>query len=279
MEQISLPIPFWKMSGAGNDFIIIDHRSPIIPEDFKAEFARRVCRRKFSVGADGLFLIEPSTKVDFKWRFFNADGSEAEMCGNGARCVARFAYMHGIAAARMRFETLAGIIDAAVSDTHATIGMTPPHSFRFDRQIEVAGQLFMVHSVDTGVPHAVIFVDDIDATDVVGLGRELRFHPAFAPAGTNVNFVGQSAEGFRIRTYERGVEDETMACGTGVVAGALIAAARGMAGSPVAMVTAGGIALTVQFKGGKVDQVDQVVLKGPANLIYKGELTAEALLD
>ncbi|MDD2463906.1 MAG: diaminopimelate epimerase [Desulfobulbus sp.] len=279
MQRISLPIPFWKMSGAGNDFIIIDHRQPLLPQEFMAEFARRVCRRKFSVGADGLFLIEPSDKVDFKWRFFNADGSEAEMCGNGARCVARFAYMHGIAAARMRFETLAGIIDATVSDTQATISMTAPHSFRFDRQVEVDGQMFMIHSVDTGVPHAVIFVDDIQSTDVVGLGRQLRHHPVFAPAGTNVNFIGQTSEGFLIRTYERGVEDETMACGTGVVAGALIAAAKGMAGSPVAMVTTGGIALTVQFTGSKHGKVDQVVLKGPAHLIYKGELTAEALLD
>ncbi|MGD9947245.1 MAG: diaminopimelate epimerase [Desulfobulbus sp.] len=278
-QRISLPIPFWKMNGAGNDFIIIDHRRPVIPLDLMPEFARRVCRRKFSVGADGLFLIEPSEKVDFKWRFFNADGSEAEMCGNGARCVARFAYMHGIAAARMQFETLAGIIDATVSDTQATIGMTSPHSFRYDRQIEVEGQLFMVHSVDTGVPHAVIFVDDIETADVVGLGRQLRYHPVFAPAGTNVNFIGQTAEGFRIRTYERGVEDETMACGTGVVAGALIAAAKGRADSPVAMVTTGGIALTVQFTGNKGGKVDQVVLKGPAHLIYKGELTAEALLD
>jgi diaminopimelate epimerase len=120
----------------------------------------------------------------------------------------------------------------------------------------------MVHSVDTGVPHAVIFVDEIEATDVVGLGRQLRHHPVFAPAGTNVNFVGQTAEGLRIRTYERGVEDETMACGTGVVAGALIAAAKKMADSPVALVTAGGIALTVQFAGSKGDTVDQVLLTG-----------------
>jgi diaminopimelate epimerase len=266
------------MSGAGNDFLVIDHRKPLIPKELMAEFARRVCRRKFSVGADGLFLIEPSEKVDFKWRFFNADGSEAEMCGNGARCVARFAYMHGIAAARMQFETLAGIIDATVADTLVTIRMTSPHSFRFDRQVEVEGQMLMVHSVDTGVPHAVIFVDDIQATDVVGLGRQLRHHPVFAPAGTNVNFVGRSADGLAIRTYERGVEDETMACGTGVVAGALIAAAKGMADSPVAMVTSGGIALTVQFTGSKGETVDQVLLKGPAHLIYKGELTAEALL-
>lgn len=277
MNNIPLPIAFWKMSGAGNDFIIIDHRKPLIPQERMAEFARLVCRRKFSVGADGLFLIERSERADFKWRFFNADGSEAEMCGNGARCVARFAYMRGIAAARMRFETLAGLVDATVADTQATIRMTPPHSFRFDRQLEVAGQMFMVHSVDTGVPHAVIFVDDIDAVDVVGLGRQVRHHPAFAPAGTNVNFVGRAEDGFRIRTYERGVEDETMACGTGVVAAALIAAAKGRADSPVAMITSGGVALTVHFPGKQGEGMDQVLLKGPAHLIYKGELTAEAL--
>ena len=201
------------------------------------------------------------------------------MCGNGARCVARFAYMQGIAAARMRFETLAGIIDATVADTQVTIKMTSPHSFLFDRQVEVAGQMLMVHSVNTGVPHAVIFVDDIDAVDVVGLGSRLRHHEVFAPAGTNVNFVGRTESCFRIRTYERGVEDETMACGTGVVAGALIAAAKGLAGSPMEMVTSGGAILEVQFANNQGEDVDQVLLTGPAHLIYKGELTAEALIE
>jgi len=278
MKNVTLPLPFCKMSGAGNDFIIIDHRKPLIPRERMAEFARLVCRRKFSVGADGLFLLEPSMCADFKWRFFNADGSEAEMCGNGARCVARFAYMHGIAAARMRFETLAGIIDATVADTSVTITMTQPHSFRLDRAVEVAGQQFVAHSVDTGVPHLVIFVEQVDAVDVVTLGRLLRHHALFAPAGTNVNFVGRLAHGFRIRTYERGVEDETMACGTGVVAGALVAAAKGLTASPVEMVTSGGVALSVQFSGVPGEGLGQVLLKGPAHLIYRGELTAEALI-
>jgi len=278
IKDLNLPIPFCKMSGAGNDFIIIDHRVPLIPRERMAEFARLVCRRKFSVGADGLFLIEPSDCADFKWRFFNADGSEAGMCGNGARCVARFAAMHGIAATPMRFETLAGIIDATVADTQVTITMTPPHSFRFDLPVEVAGQSLMAHSVDTGVPHIVIFVDQLDAVDVVGLGRLLRHHPLFAPAGTNVNFVGQCPQGLGVRTYERGVEDETMACGTGVVAGALIAVAKGLADSPVEMVTAGGVALMVQFTNGQEGAINQVLLKGPAHLIYRGELTEEALL-
>jgi len=278
MHNIPLPIAFWKMSGAGNDFIIIDHRRPVIRPEQMAEFARLLCRRKFSVGADGLFLIEPSDRADFKWRFFNADGSEAEMCGNGARCVARFAYMQGIAAAKMRFETLAGIVDAKVTDTQVTVRMTPPHSFRFDRQLEVAGQMLTVHSVDTGVPHAVLFVDDIDAADVVGLGRQIRRHPAFAPAGANVNFVVAAAGGLRVRTYERGVEDETMACGTGAAAAAVIAAAKGCVDSPVEVLTSGGVALTVYCNGKEGKEADHVLLKGPAHLIYTGEVTAEALV-
>jgi diaminopimelate epimerase len=280
MNTVVFPIAFWKMNGAGNDFIIIDHRQPAIRQEQMAEFARLVCRRKFSVGADGLFLIERSDRADFKWRFFNADGSEAEMCGNGARCVARFAYMQGIAAAKMRFETQAGIVDATVTDTQVTVRMTPPHSFHFDRQLEVAGQMLMVHSVDTGVPHTVIFVDDINGVDVIGLGRQIRHHPVFAPAGTNVDFVGAvMGDGFRVRTYERGVEDETMACGTGVVAAALIAAAKGYAGSPAEIVTLGGVVLTVYFDSTKGEGADQVRLKGPAHLVCKGELTAEALVE
>ena len=278
MKELALPIPFCKMNGAGNDFVIIDHRQPRIPEQRMAEFARLVCRRRFSVGADGLFLLEPSTCADFKWRFFNADGSEAEMCGNGARCVARFAVLHGIARSPMRFETLAGIIEAVVAEDQVTITMTPPHSFRFDQMVEVAGQSLVVHGVDTGVPHLILLVDRLEQVDVVGLGRLLRHHPCFAPQGTNVNFVEPRAGDLRIRTYERGVEDETMACGTGVVAGALIAAAKGLAASPVEMVTASGVVLTVEFATDRAGTITRVLLRGPAQLIYRGELTAEALI-
>lgn len=273
----NLPISFWKMNGAGNDFIIIDHRKPLIPEERMAEFARLVCRRKFSVGADGLFLLEPSQRADFRWRFYNADGSEAEMCGNGARCVARFAYMNGLAAARMRFETLAGIIDASVADTQVTIRMTPPHSLQLDIEIEVAGQRLTAHSVNTGVPHLVVFNEDLDGVDVDGLGRALRRHSRFAPAGTNVNFVGRSAGELRIRTYERGLEAETMACGTGATAAAVVATAKGLAASPVSLTTLGGVVLNVQFSGDGA-AADHVLLRGPAHLVYLGELTAEALI-
>lgn len=279
MRNIQMPLPFCKMNGAGNDFIIIDHRKSVVPDALMADFARLVCRRQFSVGADGLFFIEPSSHADFKWRFFNSDGSEAEMCGNGARCVARFAYMHGIAAARMRFETLAGIIDAAVADTQVTITMPPPHAMQLDLAVNIGEQQFIVHSVNTGVPHIVLFDEEVDAGKVAVLGRQLRHHPLFAPAGTNVNFVAGSPEGFRLRTYERGVEAETRACGTGAVACALIAAAKGLTQSPVTVLTSGGTSLTVRMSSGS-DQgpMDHVQLKGPAHLIYRGEITAEALL-
>ncbi|HHB76399.1 MAG TPA: diaminopimelate epimerase, partial [Desulfobulbus sp.] len=261
----------------GNDFIIIDHRNPAIHPEAMAEFAALVCRRKFSVGADGLILIEDSKKSDFSWRFFNADGSAAEMCGNGARCAARFAYMHGIAPARMRFETLAGIIEAAVSDINVSVKMTSPKDLHLHREIEVEGKNIILHSVDTGVPHAVIFVDDINQMDVCSLGSRIRHHEAFMPAGTNVNFVGRRQDGFKVRTYERGVENETLACGTGATAAALMAALIEKVDSPVNIMTTGGETLTILFDLTDGPGAENVFLKGPAHLIYEGKLTDEAL--
>ncbi len=276
---LSGPVRFAKMSGTGNDFILIDHRTPLIPRDQMSAFAAMVCRRRFSVGADGLILIEESENADFVWRFFNADGSEAEMCGNGARCAARFAYMHGIAPARMRFLTLAGIIEAQVADLEVAIRMTPPHSLEMERQLDVEGKSVVLHSVDTGVPHAVLFVDAIDRVDVCGQGRVIRHHASFQPAGTNVNFVQVQPDGMlRVRTYERGVEDETMACGTGAVAAAIIAALHGRVRPPVQIQTSGGGRLTILFELASDQRIANVFLKGPAHVIYNGEITEEALL-
>lgn len=280
MQFTQMPLPFVKMSGTGNDFILIDHRKPRLNREIMPEFARLVCRRRFSVGADGMIFIEDSDKADFKWLFFNGDGSEAEMCGNGARCAARFAYMHGIAPAHMHFETVAGIIEAKVSDITVSLLMTDPKDFRLDRELDVAGQTVTLHSVDTGVPHAVLFVDSYDAVDIRETGRNIRLHDAFMPAGTNVNFVQQRPDGaLKVRTYERGVEDETMACGTGAVASALIAAARGLAKSPVEIVTSGGDRLEILFDLHEGPAASAVFLKGPAHVIYSGELNAEALIE
>lgn len=274
------PLPFAKMSGAGNDFIIIDHRQQRIPESEQSAFAQQVCRRKFSVGADGLILIENSEKADFKWRFYNADGSVAEMCGNGARCAARFASLSGIAGTSMRFQTIAGIIEAEVMDDGDTVSlrMTDPTGCLLGRQIEVLERRLEVSSIDTGVPHAVIFIDEEDFP-VKQWGKAIRFHPMFQPAGTNVNFVRLLADGsLHVRTYERGVEDETMACGTGAVASAIIAGLYRRTAVPVQVLTSGGERLTVVFSIRGDDSIGDVHLQGPARLIYEGRLTAEALL-
>ncbi len=279
MQLTHFPVPFVKMSGTGNDFIIIDHRQPCIHPEAVAEFAALVCRRKFSVGADGLILIEESETADFRWQFFNADGSVAEMCGNGARCAARFAYMHGIAPAKMSFETLAGVIEAQVADVQVAVKMTDPCKINLEQQVQVDGQELLLHCMDTGVPHVVLFVDDIDQIDVRTLGSSIRHHEAFMPAGTNVNFVQEREGAFKVRTYERGVEDETLACGTGAVAAALTAAMLGRAESPVEIITSGGDRLAILFdlkENGNA--AENVFLKGPAHVIYKGELNAEALL-
>lgn len=280
MQFTQMPVPFVKMSGTGNDFILIDHRKPLIAKEVMPEFARLICRRRFSVGADGLIFIEDSDQADFKWRFFNADGSEAEMCGNGARCAARFAYMKGIAPAHMRFETVAGIIEANVSDIDVSVMMTSPKDFRHDLELDCDGKSILLHSVDTGVPHVVFFVDDYDQIDVCQLGSQIRHHQEFMPAGTNVNFVMPLGNGvFKVRTYERGVENETLACGTGAVASALVAAIKGQAASPVEIVTSGDDRLSIIFDLHEGPSATNVFLKGPAHVIYNGELNAEALFD
>ncbi|MDU9049660.1 MAG: diaminopimelate epimerase [Candidatus Electrothrix sp. Rat3] len=284
MQTPDFPVPFVKMSGTGNDFIIIDHRKPLLAPEAMAEFAAKVCRRKFSAGADGLILIEDSSEADFQWKFFNADGSVAEMCGNGARCAARFAFLQGIAPAQMRFATLAGIIEASVSEKDVAVKMTDPFALNMHQRITAGGEEYTVHSIDTGVPHAVLFVDAIDQTDVRALGSRIRHHEAFMPAGTNVNFAQRQGDAIKVRTYERGVEDETLACGTGAAASAIIAALLDQATSPVDIITSGNDRLTILFdrkedKGsGRDDIVYNVFLKGPAHTIYSGELDAEALL-
>jgi diaminopimelate epimerase len=271
------PIHFFKMSGCGNDFIIIDNRNGVVDESDLKAFIVGICRRKMSVGADGLILIEKSHKVDFKWRFYNSDGSEAEMCGNGARCVARFAYLNGIAGPNMAFETLAGIVSASVSESGLVkIKLTDPGPMEMDRPIVLGGTKYGISRVNTGVPHAVMAVENIQETPVKELGREIRFHPDFAPAGTNANFISVQPDNIVIiRTYERGVEDETLACGTGCVASALISSRQFGLTSPVTLLTRSGGYLKIYFKQDG-DVFSDVYMEGDARVIYRAELGEEA---
>ena len=268
-------IPFFKMSGSGNNFIVIDNRTETLDEATLPQLVKNACRRKLSVGADGLVLIETSARLDFKWRFFNPDGSLAEMCGNGARCVARFAYIQGIAGPSMTFETIAGDVSAWVTGERVRIRMTDPCGWQADLPLELPPDCGPAHRLNTGVPHVVVTVEDLEAVDVLGLGRRLRHHALFAPAGTNVNFTAIRPDGrLAVRTYERGVEDETLACGTGCVAVA-VAGARTMGHkSPIALVTRSNAVLTVHFSEKAGEFVD-VFLEGDARVVYAGQLWDE----
>jgi diaminopimelate epimerase len=230
------------------------------------------------VGADGVLLLEESPRADFAMRIFNADGSEAEMCGNGARCVARFAHLKGIAGRRMAFETLAGVVEAEVKGSRVKVKMGEPQDLIMHSTILVDGEEHILHLVNTGVPHAVLFSSDLEAAPVRELGRKIRFHESFHPAGTNVNFL-QAADrhNLSLRTYERGVEDETLACGTGSVASVLISAALGLADSPVSVHTRGGEVITVYFEQ-EGSGFSNIYMEGNTAVAYEGELWEEALI-
>lgn len=272
--------PITKMSGSGNDFILVDNRSKQVPDSEMASLARSLCRRMVSVGADGLIFIEPSSRYDFKWRFFNADGSEAEMCGNGGRCTARFAFLKGIAGKEMTFETLAGPIQAWVDGAIVKLQLTKPRDQRLDQQIELDGKTIDFDFLNTGVPHTLIWVEDSEKTDVARLGPEIRFHEHFKPAGTNVDFVQLTPGGLLLlRTYERGVEGETLACGTGAVAAAGVAFLKKNINSPIRVQTRGGEVLTVYVEGQAGQRIDRVYLEGEVRLIFQGEVFAEALKE
>lgn len=260
------------MSGTGNDFIVIDSFHQTIDIDY-AQFARKCCARKVSVGADGVLVLGPGDgAVDFTYRIFNADGTEAEMCGNGARCAAAFAVERSIAGRHMRFKTLAGIVEARVNPEDVSIRMTEPHGLRKDIAITAEGREAVVHHINTGVPHAIWFTSELDNFPVDAVGRAVRTHPFFSPSGTNVDFVQvMESGGIRVRTYERGVEAETLACGTGAVASAIVSHATGrVAASPVRVSMPGGV-LTIDFTCMDGDYSD-VWLTGEVSFVYTGTL-------
>lgn len=272
-------IKFTKMQAEGNDFIIIDNCKKTLKKKNIRDFVTKVCRRRFSVGADGLILIESSKKADFKWHYYNPDGGEVEMCGNGSRCAARFACLNGIAPERLSFETLAGIIKAEVKGRRVKVELMKPKGLKLGLKIPISGKEYKADFLNTGVPHVVYFFKDINKLDVIGIGRKTRYHNLFSPSGTNANFVRIiDPHNISLRTYERGVEDETLACGTGSVASALIAGALGKLKSPVSVKTRGGKTLKVYFEwDGK--EFSNVFLEGEALVVYTGELYEEAWKD
>lgn len=264
-------IPFTKMSGSGNDFVVIDNRSPVIPDDRKRDFVKKVCEPKSSVGADGVIFIEDSDTVDYKWDFYNNDGSSAEMCGNGGRCVARYAVEKGIAGTQHSFETTAGVISAEVDGPMVKVKLTEPEGLRKNIEINFDGQQYAVDYLNTGVPHAIVFSENVDEEDVQAIGRNIRYHEVFAPAGTNVDIVEKTDGGLKVRTYERGVEGETLACGTGCVASAILASQRFEIESPVPVTTRGGEILKVHIEQANGD-MPAVYLEGMTKITFEGHI-------
>lgn len=270
-------VAFTKMHGSGNHFVLLDNRSLGVPEADMARWARKVCAPGFGVGADGLIFLEAApagSGAHTRWHFFNADGSRAEMCGNGSRCAGRLAVELGLAGPEHVLLTDAGPIRVAVDpdSDQVKVQLTPPRDLALDIPLPLDGERLTAHFVNTGVPHAVVECGDAAGVDVKKLGRTLRFHPHFAPAGTNVNFIqATERDALVLRTYERGVEDETYACGTGAAAAALVAHALGLVGTAVAVTTSGGEVLRIFLEN------DAVHLQGPAVTVYTGRLRAASV--
>jgi diaminopimelate epimerase len=237
-------IEFYKMSGTGNDFILVDNRAGIVPDKDMRRIAERVCRRRDSVGADGMIYIVNSDNYDFKWRFFNSDGSEAEMCGNGSRCAARFALINGIAGEHMTFETIAGPVSADVSGRSVKVLMPAPKGLKIDIDIPFEEGWEGISFVNTGVPHVVVQVKDIKNTPVYEQGRFIRYHQMFQPAGS--------------------------------IASSIIANVKGLVNSPVTVTSTGGEELKLHFEK-KGSEFSRVWLEGGTSIIYKGELHEEAI--
>ena len=268
-----MEIPFTKLHGNGNDFVVIDEfHKLVIPDEMKGQFATVYCDRRFGIGADGVIFLGKSAKDDLRMRIFQPDESEAEMCGNGIRCLAKFAFDAGYVKGSCTVETPAGSIGVAmdISDDgfSATVMMTPPLFDRRDIPATGTGEYqepigdFDVYAVNTGVPHAVIIVDAVDAIDMAAVAPAIRRHPTFTK-GANVNFVEKTGENsIRIRTFERGVEGETFSCGTGATASAAIVRKLGLTGDVVGVETRGG-PLTIYLQGG-------TKMQGPAETVFTG---------
>ena len=273
---------FAKLQGSGNDFVVIDNRDGKVEEFLRSlnldikEFVKRVCAFHTGVGADGLILIENPENPEnhFKWQFFNSDGSVAEMCGNGSRCAVRFAFDEGIVDKEVCFETLAGVIRAYVLEggKRIKVQLTPPRDYK-EVFLSLDAQSIEGCFINTGVPHFVAVVNDLEKIDVKNLGRAIRFHPEFQPKGTNVNFIEREGDDtIRIRTYERGVEGETLACGTGATASAIVAYKNGIVSKkPVRVLTKGGEVLAIDFD----DEFKEVFLEGGVVRVFDGFLRRE----
>lgn len=262
---------FHKMSGAGNDFVLISGR-PLADARLK-ELALSLCAAKSGIGADGLLYAAPGRDKRIKVRYFNSDGSEA-FCGNGSRCAAWWAYSTGaVKAKRFELATAAGILPAEVTGNEKIrLRMPAVASVSLGFPGDYPAPVKKVHFLNTGVPHAVVPLKELASLDVDSLGRRLRHNKAFGQAGANVDFVAPCRGGLAVRTYERGVEAETLACGTGITAAAIAMGMEKKLSSPVRLRAKSGELFKVWFKAGTGYSADGIYLEGPARIVFEGEI-------
>lgn len=262
---------FTKYVGCGNDFILFDDRGKWFPFHNKS-LIKRLCHRQYGIGADGILLVQPSSQADFRMRILNPDASEAEMCGNGIRCFAKFLLTLGFEKNPYLIETMERLLKIDYVDEDVSVEMGNPTDIRRNISLEYKGKKYLVHAINTGVPHSVIFDQDIENFSLHSIGPYFRNHPFFQPRGTNVNVAQRLNDNFfKMRTYERGVEAETLACGTGATAVALLAACEFQLASPIVLQTASNENLTIEFT--KVgNEFTRVRMTGPAFSTYKGEV-------
>ncbi len=269
--KFPMTLNFTKASGAGNDFVILDNRDGILPRE-KDRLAIALCSRPFGIGADGLLVIEPSNRADFTMLYFNSDGTSGGMCGNGGRCAARYAMLKGIAGPALTFETLDFVYRAEQQGARIRLHMKDPGAIRMGINVDVPDGRFTAHFVDTGAPHAVVVDDQLETRNVAAVGRALRHHEAFAPSGANINFLQFLGEDrIAMRTYERGVEAETLACGTGSAACSVIASLQFGLRSPIRVLTRSGEELEIGFREQNGAFTD-VTLTGSAHMLYAGSI-------
>jgi diaminopimelate epimerase len=271
--MVSGPVDFAKMAGGGNDFVVIDNRAGLVTDP--GALAEAICTRRLSVGADGLILVETSSSADVRMIYYNRDGSRADFCANGTRCAARFAVLAGMARPDLTLETDYGRIPATVAGGKVTLRLSDPAEFAEDFPLVLGENRFSGSRIVIGVPHYVVFVgDELWTMDVITPGKAIRYHPRLAPLGANANFVHVTGRNrIEVRTYERGVEDETLSCGSGVVASVSVSALTGQVESPVSVLTRSGIEYQVAF----ADGVRSLSLSGDARVIYRSTVNEETL--
>ena len=274
-KSSKMKISFTKMTGAGNDFVVIDNRSKRIKNGAKA--AKILCDRRWGIGADGLLLIEKSRSASYRMMYYNADGSYGGMCGNGGRCIAFYAVLHKLARRKHSFEALGYVYSVDVRKTEVVLTLKDPQGLQIANKLALGSETISVNSVDTGSPHVVIPIGNLrelgsslEDLDVEKVGREIRYHDDFKANGTNVNFIEKKKDNsLTIRTYERGVESETLACGTGSVASALVASRLWNLRSPINVIPKSGHALRVEFDE-VGDRLTNIRLAGPARVVFEG---------